>query len=56
MCRNSEGPSAHWYIPFQACVGTHAGAGGLTIWKNSGTARGPGVSRRPHGMPLVTFS
>ncbi|CAI9592835.1 unnamed protein product [Staurois parvus] len=23
--------------------------GGLTIWKNSGTARGP-------GMPLVTFS
>ncbi|CAI9541997.1 unnamed protein product, partial [Staurois parvus] len=23
---------------------------------NSGTARGPGVSRRPHEMPLVPFS
>ncbi|CAI9615686.1 unnamed protein product [Staurois parvus] len=31
-------------------------AGADSPFGNSGTARGPGVSRGPHEMPLVPFS
>ncbi|CAI9599874.1 unnamed protein product, partial [Staurois parvus] len=35
------------------CLAVVVIRGGLTIWK---LARGPGVSRGPHEMPLVPFS
>ncbi|CAI9603253.1 unnamed protein product [Staurois parvus] len=49
------GPHQLSVRPWRVSMGRFESRGGLTIWKLS-TARGPGVSRGPHEMPLVPFS